>query len=172
MLTLNKKNNEDDDSIDFLTTLLIRYPEVCSVYYSANGSLLQLQFILQEPLEKKVQAQFKEEITNCILTYIYLAGLGEPQHCEIECLDMPEIGVIKITRDTATLTQKELALIMNYLQDRFADNLVADDLNIPQEDLPEHDDLICFMLNKLKMRDIKFNLIALRDEGRVFVYRR
>lgn len=163
---------DDEESIGLLTTLLIRYPEVCSVNYSPVGRQLRLSFILKQQLDKKTQEQFQEEIITCVGTYIFFEKKEQPKHFKVKYTDGPGIGIVEITRDAVTLTQKEIALILNYMQDRFAGYLVSEALTLPEDDLIEQDDFIRYMLDKLRIKYPKYKLIAVREEGRVLVFKR
>ena len=172
MLSYKHSFHDDEESISLLTTLLIRYPEVCSVNYSPVGRQLRLTFILNHQLDKKTQEQFQEEINNCVGAYIFFEKKEEPKHFKVKYTDGPGIGIVEITRDAATLTQKEISLIINYMHERFPGYLVCDDLALPEDDLLEHDDFIRYMLDKLRIKFPKYKLIALREEGRVLVFKR
>lgn len=172
MLSYKQSLPDDEESISLLTTLLIRYPEVCSINYSPVGRQLRLSFILKSQLDKKSQEQFQEELQSCVSTYIYFEKKEEPKHFKVKYSDGPGIGIVEITRDAATLTQKEIALIINYMQDRFPGILVSDELALPEDDLLEQDDFIRYMLDKLRIKYPKYKLIAVREEGRVLVFKR
>jgi len=163
---------DDEESISLLTTLLIRYPEVCSVNYSPVGRQLRLSFILNHQLNKKAQEEFKEELISCICTYIYFEKKEEPKHIRIKYTNGPGIGIVEITRDAATLTQKEISLMINYMHERFPGGLVTEEAALPEDDLLEHDDIIRYMLDKLRIKYPKNKLIAVREEGRVLVFKR
>lgn len=165
-------SRDDEDGISLLTTLLIRYPEICSVIYSPQGSKLQLRFILKACLGQKAQKQFRHDIINCINAYIYFAKSEEPRYFQVDFEEGSCIGVVEIVRDTATLTQREISLIINYIQERFSDQLVYEDLEIPERDILEQDNLISHMLEKLKIKYPQYNMMAVREEGRVFVFKR
>lgn len=164
--------SEDEESISLLTTLLVRYPEVCTVNYTPKGRLLKLSLIIKGRLDKKEFEVCQEEIIDSISTYLYYENRENPDKVRVKCEYAPGISIIEITRDTRTLTQRELALIINYMQDRFASILVSDELYLHEEDQMEHDDYIRYMLDKIKNKYPKNRLFAMREEGRVLVFKR
>lgn len=164
--------NDEDDSISLLTTLLIRYPQVCTVNYIPAGRLLKLGFILKEDLEKKEYNEFNNEFVSCIETFLYFENRTEAKNIKLRWDHGPGITILEITRDAATLTQRELALIIDLLRERFDQLLVSDGINHQDEALLEQDDLIRYMLDKIKQRSPKSKLIAVREEGRVLVFKR
>lgn len=81
------------------------------------------------------------------------------------------IGILQITRDVATLSQTELALIVELVLDRFGPDLIVDDGDsLVEEDMLAQDELIREMLADLQDGRLERNLIAFRDGGRVLVF--
>lgn len=172
MLSYEPSLHDDEESISLLTTLLIRYPEICSVNYSPGKRQLKISLILNHRLDKATQEQFQDELQRCVDTYIYFEKKEHPKYIRIKYTDGPGIGIVEITRDAATLTQKEISLIINYMHERFHSILVRDDLGLAEDDLLEQDDIIGCMLDRLRIKYPKYKLIALREEGRVLVFKR
>lgn len=172
-MQLNRRSLPDDEeSISLLTTLLVRYPEVCTINYTPKGRLLKLSLIIKGRLGKKDFEIFQEEIIDCISTYIYFENKDQPEIVRVKYDYAPGITIIEISRDTRTLTQRELALMINYMQERFGAVLVSDNLHLHEDDQIEQDDFIRYMLDKIKNKCPKNPLIAMREEGRVLVFKR
>lgn len=172
-MQLNRRSlSADEESISLLTTLLVRYPEVCTVNYTPKGRLFKLSLIIKGHLDKKEFEICQEEIIDSISTYIYYENKDNPDKIRVKCDYAPGITIIEISRDVKTLSQRELALIINYMQDKFGSALVSDDLHLHEDDLPEHDDYIRYMLDNIKNKYPKSRLIAMREEGRVLVFQR
>lgn len=163
---------DDEDSIHLLTSLLVRYPEVCTINYSPRGNLLKLTFILKTQLEKKHLRHFEEELLDCIGTYMFYENRTEPQFFKVNHEIGPGITILEITRDTATLTQKELALLVRYLHVQFDEVVVCEETYMEEEELDEQDDIIRNMLDRFRKKNPKNKFIAVREEGRVLVFKR
>jgi hypothetical protein len=57
------------------------------------------------------------------------------------------------------------------LKEEFGDDLVSEeDEELAVDDLSVHEELIGYMLENAKKTSSKINLVAMRDEGKVFVY--
>lgn len=167
-----KKIHDDEESICLLTTLLVRYPELCTINYSPKGNLLKLSFILKVELDKLNFQRLNKELLSCVSTYLHFENGTEPEYFKVTYSLGPGITILEITRDTATLTQKEIALIINYLGDRFKQFMVSEEIYAPEDDLLEQDDFIGYMLDNLRVKNPKNRLIAVREEGRVLVFKR
>ncbi|MFY9175383.1 MAG: hypothetical protein WAO24_08675 [Peptococcia bacterium] len=168
----NNASTDDEDSINLLTTLLIRYPEICSVIYTGHRSRLRLRFILNRPLSKEDYQYFLTEIRNCHKSYIYYAKADEPLNFEVKYQEGPGIGVVDLVRDTTTLTRQEIDFLIKYMQERFSAQLEYDNLDLPEDDLLVQDNLINHTLERLKLKYTQYNIIAVREEGRVLVFKR
>ena len=163
---------EDEESINLLTSLLVRYPELCTINFTPKGRLLKLSFILKDELKKDSFTRFNNELVECVSTYLYFENRTEPKHFKINYSLGSGLTVIEITRDANTLRQKEIGLIINYLHDNFNQIVVSDEPVFKEDDLPEQDDFICNMLDNLRIKTPKNKLIAVREEGRVMVFKR
>ena len=163
---------DDEESINLLTSILVRYPEVGTINYSPRGHLLKLKFILKEELDKKTIKQINEELESCINTYIYLESKSEPKYLKTKNNVCSGITIFEITRDASTLTQKEIGLVVCLLRERFKHSLVTDGYFAQDEELMEQDDFIRHMLDNLKKKNLKNDLIAVREEGRVLIFTR
>ena len=160
----------DEDSISLFTSLLVRYPELGTINYSSRGQILKLSFILKDKIPRQTIQEFSEELNICIIAYTHFEGQHEPKLLKVTTNYGPGITLMEISRDSNTLTQKEIGLIINYLRDKFAGHLVCENYTFPEEELLEHDDLIRSMLDSLRKKNPKKNLIAVREEGRVLVF--
>ncbi len=167
-----KSYTADDNSICLLTSLLVRYPEIGTIRYSPEGQLIELSFIIRDVLDDKVVKELEEELYMCMNTYMFYLQKKKPGYYKLGCDKGLGISVVQITRDTTTLTQKELALIINYLQDKFYDKLIEDENSLEEDYLVEQDDVISYILDNMRSRKPEKKVIALREEGRVLVFQR
>lgn len=163
---------EDEDSINLVTTLLIRYPQLCTINYSPKGHLLKLSFILKKDLDLPILKKFQDELISCIRAYSYFERKEEPRLLKIAFNRISGLTNIEITRDASTLTQKEISLIVTIMNDSFPKILVSDEITVPEDELSEQDDFIRYMLDNLRVKSPANKLIALREEGRVLVFKR
>ncbi len=163
---------EDEESINLLTSLLVRYPELCTINFTPKGRLLKLSFILKDELKKDLYKKISDELVECVSTYLYFENKTEPNHFKINYTLGSGITVIEITRDANTLRQKEIALIISCLHANFKQIVVSNEPTFQADDLLEQDDFICDLLDNLRVKTPKNKLIAVREEGRVLVFKR
>ena len=143
---------DDEESIHLLTSLLVRYPEVCTINYSPRGNLLKLSFIIKLQLDKKAFQLFSEELQDCIGTYRHYEDGTKPRYFKVGYALGPGLTILEITRDTATLTQKEIALLIKYLHEKFNQTVVCEEMFMEEEELVEQDDIIKNMLDKFRKK--------------------
>ena len=172
MSLYNKKELDNKDSINLLTSLLVRYPEVCTIKYYPLSNLFKLIFIFKCDLNSKILKQFKNELLTCINTYHYFEKNNIAKLIKIKYDYNSGFTVMELTRDTITLTQKELTLIVYLLHNYFDNLLLSEESYVYKDDnYVEQDDNIRQLLDNLQHISIKNTLIALRKEGRVLVFK-
>lgn len=162
----------DDNSICLLTSLLVRYPEIGTIKFSPEEQLIKLSFIIRDVLKDEVINELDEELYMCMCTYMFFLKKRKPEYYNLNCDKGLGISVVEITRDTTTLTQKELSLIINYLNDKFYDKLIEDENSLEEDYLVEQDDIISYILDNMRSRKPEKKVIAVREEGRVLVFQR
>lgn len=170
----NRFAYEDEDSISLLTSLLVRYPELCTINFIPKGNLLKFSFIIKDEIDNKTLKIFSEDLKDCIHTLMYFDNKDKVNPKQLKINKKYETGytVVEITRDTATLTQKELALTVSLIKDRFESIVVSDIYNTNEDYLLEQEDYIRYMLENMKFHKKRNKLIAVREEGRVLVFKR
>ncbi|MFZ5639355.1 MAG: hypothetical protein ACOY4Q_01505 [Bacillota bacterium] len=172
-MTLKLKNKQDtdySDSIGLLISILVRYPEVGTINFDPKQQDLKFTFIFSRVLDEKELANFKSELVQVIETYNYLEG-KEISIADVNHQFCDNFTMLEVRRDVNTLTQDEIALIIDLVDRCFKQNLVADQNEyMMEEDLIMQEELIEHMLENLKSASPERNLIAFREEGRVLVF--
>ncbi len=166
----SKHDTEYSDSIGLLISILVRYPEVGTINYDPKQQDLKFTFIFSRVLDEKELTNFKTELIQVIDTYNYLEG-KEIIIADVNHLFCDNFTMLEVRRDVNTLTQEEIALIIEVVEKCFKQNLVADQNEyMMEEDLIMQEELIEHMLENLKSASLERNLIAFREEGRVLVF--
>jgi hypothetical protein len=172
-MTLKFKNKQDtdySDSIGLLISILVRYPEVGTINFDPKQQDLKFTFIFSRVLDEKELANFKSELVQVVETYNYLEG-KEISIADVNHQFCDNFTMLEVRRDVNTLTQDEIALIIDLVDRCFKQNLVADQNEyMMEEDLIMQEELIEHMLENLKSASPERNLIAFREEGRVLVF--
>jgi len=174
MITSKKTalTEDEKDSIGLLTSLLVRYPELCSINYYPYENSMKMVFILQGNIQESALNEYRNELDLCIRTYLYFEKKDCLQHLEIKFEYEPNLTKLLITRDTESLMPKEISLMISLLKTKFANLLICDECSVfVEEDLLLQDDYIKCMLDTLQARKLKNKIIALREEGRVLVFK-
>ncbi|HHY06356.1 MAG TPA: hypothetical protein GX532_05200 [Clostridia bacterium] len=174
-MTLYKKItsvDDEKDSIVLFTSLLLRYPEICSLNYYPQENTLKLIFILCGNLQKPLLNKFSDELNISIQAYLFFEKNETPREIIINYDYESELTRVIITRDADTLTQKEISLIIKLLHVHFKKFLFSEEKTIfAEEDLPVQDDYIKDMLENLQPESFKNEIIALREDGRVLIFK-
>ena len=90
---------------------------------------------------------------------------------DIACRNEENICVITVTRMLIVLTQCEVGLIVELIKRKYKKQLVYDEMNLPEDELIFQEQMISRMLSSIQTHDIDENVVALREEGRVLVFK-
>jgi len=90
---------------------------------------------------------------------------------DIACRSEENVCVITVTRDVDSMTQREVGLIVELLKRKYKKKLVYDEIYLPEEEQIFQEEMISHMLSSIQTREIDKNVVALREEGRVLVFK-
>lgn len=162
----------DEESINLLTTLLVRYPELCTINYSPQGNVLRLSFIVKKEVREEEIRDFESELSLCINAYLHFESGIKPKRFRVHHYYGPGITVIDIARDTETLTQKEIGLLIDYIKEKYLQDIACEELYGDESELSQQDDFIGSLLERFRRNNPAHRLIAVREEGKVLVFQR
>lgn len=162
------------DSTNLLITILVRYPAIGTVQLDQKHDQLKFKFMLKSLLEEEVFSQFV-----CFMQK-YLDGLNyienkKPSELKIQKSHFEDITIIEVSRDVDTLTQNEIALIMELIYQKFQEQLITDSNQSSvfiEEELIFQDEVIKHSLETIKKHKEEKKFIAFRENGRVLVFDR
>lgn len=156
-------------SVGLFISILVRYPEVATIRFDPKSQALSFTFLLRSTACISDE-RFAESVRDSLEAYSAIEGTPIGTFA-IRTVSENGIAILEISRDAASLSQSELALLVGLVRERFATELIIDDGDAPgEEDLLEQDELIREMLADLQDGQPERNLIAFRDGGRVLVF--
>lgn len=156
------------DGLSLLTSILMRYAEVGSVHYWREQHALKLIFVLN-------QYQDISSVNEILIPALEVFHQieGQIMHIiEIDCRNEENICVITVTRDVESLSQSEVGLIVELLKREYEKHLIYDKTYLLEDELLFQEQLISQMLTSIQTHNIEENVVALREEGRVLVFKR
>lgn len=162
-----KDGGQVPDGVGLLISILVRYQEVCSVRYLqeqhalkfrfmlfASGNLVHLPQNVQEALE--VFHQLEERPMKI---------------CKVEGQKEESFYLLTVTRDVESMTQAEVGLIVNLVKGSSTQQLVYDEMELPEDELLFQEEIIDQILEHLQENELDKSFIAVREEGRVLVFK-
>lgn len=155
------------EGVGLLISILLRYAEVGSIYYWQEKHSLKFTFMILGDADISL---IKKRLPAALEVFHSLEG-KKMNCCEIECRSDDRIHALTIIRDVESMTQSEVGLIVELIKREFNEQLVCDDMNLPEDELQFQEELIGHMLANMGNYDIDKNVIAVREEGRVLVFK-
>ncbi|MCB8817741.1 hypothetical protein [Desulfosporosinus shakirovi] len=155
------------DGVGLLTSILMRYTEVGSVHYWREQHALKFTFMVTQPQEVK---SLREFLIPALEFFHQLEGM-KMQVFDIASRSEEGVCVITITRDVDSMSQREVGLIVELLKRKFTKQLVYDEMYLPEDEQIYQEEMITQMLSSIQCNDINKNVVALREEGKVLVFK-
>ena len=149
-----------------LISILLRYPEVGSIYYWQEKHALQFTFLIKDEADNSMEQSLRPALE----VFHDLEGM-EMEVCAIEMRQEEQVAILTITRDVNSMTRSEVGLIVELVKRKFSNHLVYDESNLPEDELMFQEELIGHMLATISTDAIDKNVVAVREEGRVIVFK-
>ena len=154
------------EGVGLLISILLRYPEVGSIHYWQEKHALRFTFMV-----RNIETSDLENKLVPALEVFHTFEGGSMQICQVECRKEEQVCILTITRDVESMTQSEVGLIVDMVKMQFAQNLVCDESDLPEDELLFQEELIGHMLATIRTNDMDKNVVAVREEGRVIVFK-
>lgn len=162
-----KDGGRVQDGVGLLTSILLRYSEVGSVHYWREQHALKFTFMITQHQE----ISSLQEILKPAIEFFHQLEGQSMRVFDIACRSEENVCVVTVTRDVDSVTQREVGLIVELLKREYKDNLVYDEMNLPEDEQIFQEEMISHMLSSIQTHDIDKNVVALREEGRVLVFK-
>ncbi len=154
------------EGVGLLISILLRYPEVCSVHYLQELHALKFTFMVLDSKVMSLEAKLSEA-----LEVFHLFDGQEMRCCDVKYQTDERVTTLMITRDVESMTQKEVGLIVELVKREHGTDLVQDEPELGEDELIFQEEIISHMLATIRTSDMDKNVIAMREEGRVLVFR-
>lgn len=166
----HRGGEESGDSVNLLTSILVRYPEVATINLDPEQQLLTFTFILSRPMPAAGVAGLREKLLASIDVFNWLEGRGV-RYATVVHLPGEQLTRLEVKRDVESLEREEIGLIVELLRQHLKNDLITEaDEPLAGEDALFQEEVIDQSLQILKEASEVKCLFAFRDEGRVLVF--
>ena len=164
---LHKETGRVQDGVGLLSSILLRYAEVGSVHYWLEQHALKFTFMIQQ--HEEVSAL--QEILKPALELFHQLEGHSMRLFELTCRSEENVCVITVTRDVDSMTQREVGLIVELIKGKYHKKLIYEELYLPEDEQIYQEEMITNLLSSIHSEDINKNVVALREKGRVLVFK-
>lgn len=157
------------EGIDVLISAFVHYPELSAVKYETQKDIIKLEVLLNATLPNQVLDEFIHSVKQCLKLYFNLSHTS-PRLAEIDYARSTDITLLKIYRDTVSLSEKEIELFILLLREKFNNILIREQNSNISEATCEKQikrNILQPGKNGALANSILF---AYRDEGTMFVF--
>lgn len=175
---MSTRGADASEGVAFLTSLLVRFPELGSATLGPNRGEIRLEFYLDSEIDG---ARFDEFIAKFRMSWDLFFELLRvtPQDRRItRVVEYPseeneqdaDVEIIRVSRDLETLTLEELSMIVSLIKDRFIATIIEGEPIAPAE-ARYQEQVLLKSLDRVRSDPYAFgNLTGFRDDMRVLVY--
>ena len=149
--------------------VVMRYPEVSSLQYNPESGTLTLAFLVRRSWDMAASAELESTIGEILSAYRSITKTPL-ETLAVDFMTLEGVTVVEVRRDAKTLSVEEAGMLIEVLRDRFAFDLAADPNDLLEEEMVVQEENIQAGLESLK-KVAKGNLVAMREDGRVLVFR-
>jgi hypothetical protein len=162
---------ENSDTVSSIVSLLVRFPEISSLWSHPTDGTLRLTYVVARRLTKSEQRDLGEALDDHIRAFVALEG-RDVRMIRVRCETDNTVTFIHCTRDSASFTREELLLQIGLLSERFGEAFVKNPVEEPQDEeiAALEDEEVEHAIDAMRDPAQKRSLVGYRDEKRVMVY--
>ncbi len=173
---------EAPDAVNFLSAVLVRFPEIGTAFLGEDDSVLSLRFYFLREIDAARIKNFKEYVELSWDVFFQIQDID----CKVKNViyknlpggtdDLLEGGgtvsagsFLMISRDLFSFTVEELVMLVTLVKEHFTSELVVN-TQVPQDDAVYQDEVIYRSLEKIRDGIGEMRLVGLRDDMKVLIY--
>ncbi len=161
---------ENSDTVSSIVSLLVRFPEISSLWSHPTDGTLRLTYVVARRLAKPEQRELAAILDDHVRAFVALEG-RDVNAIGVRCETDSAVTFVHCTRDSASFTREELLLQIGVLSARYGDALVKNPVEEQDEESAAlEDEQVEHAIDAMRDPDQKRSLVGYRDERRVMVY--
>lgn len=175
---MSPRSAEASDGVAFLTSLLIRFPELGSATLGPKLGEIRLEFYLDQEIDTSRFSEFVDRFRMSWDLFFELVRAKTSERRIARVVDYPtenlenesDVEIIRITRDLETLTLEELSLVVSLIKERFLATLIEGE-PVAAAEAKYQEQVLLRSLDKVRSDPCACGVLTgFRDEMRVLVY--
>jgi len=158
-----------ESGLDAIISAFIRNPELSSVKYDVKKDIIKVEAALSNSISEETRTRFLNRCCQS-LQILYRTTKLKPDYIQLSFVENAGITILRLFRDSHTLSEEEVELFVQLLRQSFAALLIKDNNDIAAGAVLTGE-IKKNLLNKIRQSNESYqNIFAYRDQGRVFVF--
>jgi hypothetical protein len=175
---MSTRTTDASDGVAFLTSLLVRFPELGSASLGPHKGEIRLEFYLDSEVDGMRFEEFIQKFKMSWDLFFELLRVTPNDRRITRVVDYPteesqgdaEVEIIRVTRDLETLSLEELSLMVNLIKERFIATIIEGE-PIATTEARYQEQVLLKSLDRVRSDPFAVGaLTGFRDEMRVLVY--
>lgn len=170
MVKGKNQSKQDAYTTNLLISILMRFPEVMAVNLNRRSELAKFTFVLMGKIDNEKFRSFKQMLADSFDAFTELTG--EDIRFAEKLRRQGNINLMEISCSTSFLSLESIQLMAGIVDRVFSRQLMRDEEApdaVHEDELLRQEEIIDYLLNH-STGTKQENLIAFREEGKVFVY--
>ncbi|MCK4257746.1 MAG: hypothetical protein KAX49_02145 [Halanaerobiales bacterium] len=158
-----------NDSIELMISILLRYPEIITVKTDPKTKEIIFSFLVKKKFTQGEFFAIQKRLLSNLETFLFLQN-KESSSIEIQLISYEDYTLVEIVRDFQSISQREISLIIQLIQNEFDTYLLTEyshDHDI--DDTEFQDEMIENLLDQLQFQNHE-DLIGFREADKVMVF--
>ncbi len=157
-------------AVHILLSFAVRYPEIWTVRYDPRQQMLKLGFLIRGVITAQEFTETELRLQEMLEMY-HLLEQRRPTTIQFSEDSLGDLTSLSLERDIASLKPEELFTVVEFIRERFAGRVIADEMGVfGEEELIAQEEMIEEMLDSLSRGRSGSNLIAIREDGRLMFF--
>ena len=158
------------NGLDLFISISLTYPELNAVRYDADHNIIGLEVAVQGEISAEEENSFLHCINRSLELY-HCRQIISAAVAKVYVRSLKEISLLHFERDMGTMSEGEMELVINLIQDSFPNRIIFDRGESITEEPFKHR-VKQNLLRSISKNEDKHHFLAFRKKGRVLVFQK
>jgi hypothetical protein len=158
------------NGLDLFISISLTYPELNAVRYDADHNIISLEVAVQGEISAEEEKSFLHCINQSLDLY-HRRKILSAEVSKVYVRRLDEICLLHFERDMGTMSEGEMELVINLIQDNYPNRIIFDRGESITEEPFKHR-VKQNLLRSISKNEDKHHYLAFRKKGRVLVFQK
>lgn len=158
------------NGLDLFISISLTYSELHAVRYDSDYNIISLEIAVQGEIAADIENSLLTQVKQCLDLYYKMAGVNVTI-ANVYLQRLNEITLLHFQRDMNTMSEDEIGLLLNLIQENIPNRIIYDIGDSITEEPFKHK-VKQNLLRRISKDEAKHQFLAFRKQGRVLVFQK